>query len=175
MARPAINPTGVERSFAESEIIVSKTDTKGILTYANPLFLSLADYTEDEVIGEPHNMIRHPDMPRCVFNLLWERISNGKEIFAYVVNLAKNGDHYWVQAHVTPNLDMNRNVVGYHSTRRVPKIGALRVIQELYPQLVAKERQHGSSKDGMAAAGEMFNEILNEKGVDYDEFIHRLA
>ncbi len=66
------------------------------------MFLTIAGYTEREVLGQPHSMIRHPDMPRGVFALLWETIASGSEIFAYVVNLAKNGDHYWVFAHVTP-------------------------------------------------------------------------
>ena len=94
MSRPLITPTGVERSFSPDEIIVSKTDTKGIITYANKIFLDIAGYTEDEVLGKPHNMIRHPDMPRCIFELLWQTIQQKKEIFAYVVNMAKNGDHY---------------------------------------------------------------------------------
>ncbi|MBT3307547.1 MAG: PAS domain S-box protein [Alphaproteobacteria bacterium] len=78
--------TGVERFFEDDEIIVSKTDLKGRVTYANRVFLRLAGYTEQEVLGQPHSIIRHPEMPRCVFKLLWDTLEDGKEIFAYVIN-----------------------------------------------------------------------------------------
>ena len=105
MREPTIRPTAVERTFKEDEIIVSKTDLKGIITYANRTFLEVAMYSEDEVLGQPHSLIRHPDMPRCVFKLLWDTIQGGEEIFAYVKNMAKNGDYYWVFAHVTPTFN----------------------------------------------------------------------
>src|SRR5262245_50009336 len=95
--------TGRERSFGQDDIIVSKTDLKGRLIYANRVFLDIADLTLKETIGQPHSLIRHPHMPRCIFKLLWERIQAGKELFAYVMNRSKNGDHYWVIAHVTPS------------------------------------------------------------------------
>src|ERR1017187_6768808 len=85
--------TGKERFFGEEEIFVSKTDLKGHITYANEVFLRVAGYDEEEVLGQPHSMIRHPAMPRCVFKLLWDQIQVGREIFAYVVNRAKTGDH----------------------------------------------------------------------------------
>ena len=105
MARPTVAPTGRERVFGEDEIIVSKTDLQGRITYANSVFLRVAGYAEEDVLGQPHSMIRHPGMPRAVFKLLWETIAGGREIFAYVKNLARDGDHYWVFAHVTPSFD----------------------------------------------------------------------
>ena len=113
--------TGVEQTFADDEIIVSKTDTSGRITYANDVFLRICGYREDELLDQPHSMIRHPDMPRAVFKLLWDRISSGGEIFAFVVNCCRNGDHYWVLAHVTPDFDEAGRIVGYHSSRRLPK------------------------------------------------------
>lgn len=86
--------TGHERTFPEHEIIVSKTDPRGRMTYVNDIFLLVSGYAEDELIGEPHSKIRHPHMPRCVFKLLWDTILSGREIFAYVNNRAKSGDHY---------------------------------------------------------------------------------
>lgn len=174
MSRPLISPTGVERSFSPDEIIVSKTDTKGIITYANKIFLDIAGYTEDEVLGQPHNMIRHPDMPRCIFELLWQTIQKKKEIFAYVVNMAKNGDHYWVLAHVTPNLDANMNIIGYHSSRRVPRADVIPVIQSLYGDLLKIEQQGSSPKNALANSMAAVENLLKEKGVSYDEFIHNL-
>ncbi len=174
MARPKIQPTGVERTFHPDEIIVSKTDTKGILTYTNKIFLDIAGYTEEEVIGQPHNMIRHPDMPRCIFELLWQQISQGKEIFAYVMNLAKNGDHYWVYAHVTPNFDENMNITGYHSSRRVPRAEIMPMIKDLYADLLRIEKNSSSPKEALAASMGHIENMLKEKGVSYDEFIHNL-
>lgn len=104
----------------DDELIVSKTDLKGRITYANDVFLRVANLAPREALGAPHSLIRHPDMPRCVFKLLWDTIESGEEIFAYVINLAGNGDHYWVFAHVTPSFDASGRMVGYHSNRRRP-------------------------------------------------------
>jgi len=174
VAHPDIRLTGVERSFDSDEIIVSKTDTKGIITYANRTFLKVASYAENELVGQSHNIIRHPEMPRCIFKYLWDTISIGKEVFAYVINLAKNGDHYWVYAHVTPSFGENGKVIGYHSSRRVPKAGPLAEIKKLYPVLLAEEQRHSSPKEGLDTSMKMVLSLLNKKGVDYDQFIHCL-
>lgn len=167
--------TGVERIFGDDEIIVSKTDLKGRLTYTNDVFLRLASYTEEQVIGQPHSMIRHPDMPRCIFKLLWDTIQAGKEIFAYVVNRSANGDHYWVLAHVTPSRDKDGTIVGYHSNRRTADRHILEtVIIPLYKQLLQEEQSHANAKDGMNAAYETLTNLLAEKGLSYNEFIFSL-
>lgn len=167
--------TGVERFFDADEIIVSKTDLKGNLTYANDVFLRLAGMTEDEAIGQPHSVIRNPEMPRCVFKLLWDTIAEGKEIFAYVVNRSKNGDHYWVLAHVTPSRNASGQVVGYHSNRRVPDRNTLdTVIIPLYKQLLDIEQRSSDRKAGMNEAFGTLVNLLKEKGLAYDEFIFSL-
>ena len=168
--------TGVERTFDRDEIIVSKTDLKGIITYGNGVFFRLAGYTEREVIGKPHNMIRHPDMPRAVFKLLWDTLKDGKEIFAYVVNRSKNGDHYWVFAHVTPSRDSSGNIVGYHSNRRVPNRQVLEgTILPLYKSLREEELRHSNPKEGLEASFGMLQNLLKEKGMAYDELIFALG
>jgi len=167
--------TGVERTFGDDEIIVSKTDTTGRLTYANEVFLRVASMTEAETIGQPHSVIRHPHMPRAVFKLLWDTVSSGKELFAYVVNRAKNGDHYWVLAHVTPSFDANGQIIGYHSNRRTADPHVLEtVIKPLYKQLLDIEEAHPNRKDGMNEAFNTLVKLLEEKGVGYDEFIFSL-
>ena len=164
--------TGVERTFADNELIVSKTDTKGIITYANDVFLKISGYTEAEILNKPHNIIRHPEMPRCVYKLLWETIQSGKEIFAYVNNRAKEGDNYWVFAHVTPCFDVNNKIIGYHSNRRVPKRDTLNsVIIPLYKQLLNIEQKFSSKSEGMQASYSSLVNILKEKGLKYEEFI----
>mgnify|MGYP001364627653 CR=1 FL=1 len=167
--------TDVEHTFDERASIVSKTDLKGRITYANEVFLRLSDYSEREVLGQPHAMIRHPDMPRCIFKLLWDRISSGHEIFAYVVNMASNGDHYWVYAHVTPTFDANHNVVGYHSNRRVPDPKVLsETIIPLYAELRKIEESMPNRKDGMNAASKALMQKLSDMGMSYDKFIQSL-
>ncbi|MBI5364388.1 MAG: PAS domain-containing protein [Planctomycetes bacterium] len=163
-------PTGVERRFGDEEIIVSKTDLRGRITYANEVFLRVAGYRAGEVLGQPHSLIRHPDMPRCVFQLLWDTIQKGDEIFAYVVNLAKSGDHYWVFAHVTPTFDERGAILGYHSNRRSPDRGAVERIQPIYRQLLATERAHADKKAGIEAATRELHALLEKVGMSYGEF-----
>ena len=171
MVARTVKPTGRESPFGDEELIVSKTDLKGRITYANDVFLRVSRFPLEDVIGAPHSLIRHPDMPRCVFKLLWDTIQAKKEIFAYVLNMASNGDHYWVFAHVTPTLDAQQNIVGYHSNRRKPAPAQLDKVKTLYAALLAEEQRHDSRKDGMARGSEMLAGMLNEKGLDYDEFV----
>ncbi|MFN3077604.1 MAG: PAS domain-containing protein [Alphaproteobacteria bacterium] len=163
--------TGTERRFADNEIIVSKTDPAGVITYANEVFQRMAGYDEGELLGKPHSIIRHPDMPRCVFKLLWDTIAAGQEIFAYVVNRARNGDHYWVFAHVTPNFSPSGKIIGYHSSRRSPDRGAVEAARGLYAALLAEEKRHGDPKAGLSASFNMFVDLLGQKGVGYDKFV----
>ncbi len=171
MREQTIQPTAVERTFEEDEIIVSKTDLKGIITYANRTFLEVAMYTEEEVLGQPHSIIRHPDMPRCVFKLLWDTIQGGNEIFAYVKNMAKNGAYYWVFAHVTPTFDPAKKIVGYHSNRRRPDRNQIQIADGLYRKLKQEEDRHSDWKKGMAAATEMLLQAVAAKQMQYDEFV----
>lgn len=172
MAKYDVTPTGVERTFADNEFIVSKTDTTGRLMYINQTFMEIADYTEADLQNQQHSIIRHPDMPRGIFKLLWNTIQSGKEIFAYVMNMTKYGDHYWVIAHVTPSYDTNGKHCGYHSNRRVPTKSALDVIKPIYKEMLAIEA--GSRKEGPDESIAYLQSILDEKGVSYDEFIFGL-
>jgi PAS domain S-box-containing protein len=165
---------GKEVFFDENEIIVSKTDPRGRITYANDVFLRVSGYTEEEVIGKPHSMIRHPNMPRCVFKLLWETIQSGNEIFAYVVNKCKNGDYYWVYAHVTPTFDHNRNIIGFHSNRRCPDRKAIATIEKMYGLLLAEENKYADPRKGLEASYDLFRRTLQETEKPYEEFIWTL-
>ncbi|WP_415715676.1 PAS domain-containing protein [Roseibium sp.] len=168
----SVSLTGIERTFDEDDIIVSKTDLKGRITYANQTFLKIADYTERQVMGQPHSIIRHPAMPRCVFKLLWQTIASGNEIFAYVINRTKHGDHYWVYAHVTPSFNSDGEIIGYHSNRRVPdKVIVNEFFAPLYKDLRAEELRHDNRKDGMASSERMILDVLTKHGVAYDEFV----
>ncbi|WP_296516797.1 PAS domain-containing protein [Rhodopseudomonas sp.] len=170
-----VKPSGRESFFPASEMIVSKTDLKGRLTYANRLFCKVAGYTEAELIGQPHSIIRHPDMPRAVFKLLWDTIETGQEIFAYVKNLAHSGDHYWVFAHVTPSFGANGAIVGYHSNRRVPNRKVLETaIIPLYAEVLRIENSHTNGKDALAAGHKALVDFVASQKVGYDELVFSL-
>jgi len=169
--RPTVTPTGVSRSFAADELIVSKTDTKGVITYANDVFLRVGAYSLDEVIGQPHNLIRHPDMPRAVFKLLWSTLEARQELFAYINNLAADGANYWVLAHVTPSYGPSGQVVGYHSNRRVPAPGALAEVAPMYQELLAEERRHPNARQAVEASMRMFDDLVAQRASNYEEFV----
>ena len=154
------------RELRPNDFIVSKTDTKGRITYVNKIFMDLAEYEEDELLGKPHNIVRHPQMPRSIFKLLWQRIKNKEEIFAFVINKTKNNNEYWVIANVTASLDERGNIVGYYSVRRKPNPKALEIIKPLYAKMLEAEKV-----GGMEAGLKVLEERLKEEGASYDEFI----
>ncbi len=162
-------PNSNSYSLGRDDFIVSKTDLQGKITYCNQIFMRLAKYSEKELIGMPHSIIRHPDMPRAVFKLLWSRIKKGEEIFAFVKNLSKDGGYYWVFANVTASVDTNGKIIGYYSVRRKPNDKAIKVIDEVYKSMVNLERN-----SSMEASSEYLNDLLKEKDLSYDELIFSL-
>lgn len=154
------------KNMKENDFIVSKTDTKGRITYVNKIFMDMSEFNEKELLGQPHNIIRHEDMPKSVFKLLWDTVNNKKEIFAFVINKTKNGNSYWVYANITPSYDKRGNVVGYYSVRRMPNSSALDIIKPLYQAMLSAERS-----GGVTAGTKILTDLLKEKGVDYNELI----
>lgn len=135
-----IERNGNELILHESSLITSKTNLIGQITYANFDFIEFSGYSEDELIGHNHNIIRHPFMPRIIFKVLWDTIKSGKEINAFVLNKNKNGLEYWVYANVTPSFNANGDIIGYYSVRRKPNPKALPTIRELYGKLTDTEK-----------------------------------
>lgn len=164
-------PTGVERTYGANEVIVTKTDLQGRMTYANDVFCRVSAFPELAMLGQPHNVIRHPDMPGSVFKLLWNTIAAGSEIFAYVLNLAGDGAHYWVLAHVTPSYDAAGQIVGFHSNRRLPAPGAVREVQPVYRALKAEESRHGSGPQAATAGLALLDQTLADLGKSYEEWV----
>jgi PAS domain S-box-containing protein len=165
-----ITPTSVEKVMREDDFIVSKTDLKGRITYGNRIFIEFSGYSEKELIGAQHNIIRHPDMPRAVFKLLWDTIQAGRECNAYVKNMAKDGSFYWVFTNVTPDFDGNGNLTGYLSVRRKPKASGVATASGLYQAMLEAERKAGT-RDGIAVATKILTDLLAEKGLSYDELV----
>ncbi|MDD3817830.1 MAG: PAS domain-containing protein [Thiovulaceae bacterium] len=159
----------MEKFLNEDDFIISKTDKKGIITYGNEKFIHMSGYKEHELLGAPHNILRHEDMPKVVFDTLWREIAQKREIFAFVKNRCKNGDHYWVFANLTASIDKRGEVIGYYSVRRKPNPAAIREVEPLYKTLRDAEKA-----GGIEASRNIMNRLLQEKGVQYNEFIVNL-
>ena len=127
-----------EIPFPAGRLIISRTDLNGVLTHANEAFVELSGYTRDELIGQPHNILRHPEMPRAAFKDLWATVSAGKKWHGYVKNLCKDGSHYWVYATAVPNVRGGK-IVGYTSVRRQPSRAKIAEITATYKEWLAKE------------------------------------
>lgn len=162
-----ITPRNSEKTFSSDVLLVTKTDLKGKITYANRGFMDIVDMDEETLVGAPHNIIRHPDMPKIIFKYLWSYLQEGKEIHAYVKNICSDGSYYWVMANVTPSLDPSTDKpIGYHSSRRTPTREAMAIIKPLYEKLLQAEKT-----GGISASEKIMNDLLQEKGVSYEEFI----
>ena len=168
-----IEPTTVERSMRKDDFIVSKTTAKGIITYGNPIFIEFSGYTEAELLGTQHNIVRHPDMPRAAFKLAWDTIESGREFFGYVKNMAKDGSFYWVFTHITPDFDRNKRIVGYTSVRRCPRRDAISKIEPVYRQMLAAESAAGA-RDAIAAGTKVLLDLLQQTGMSYEELVFSL-
>lgn len=167
--KSGIVPTQRERRFEDHEIIVSKTDTRGVLTYANRVFMRVANFPEQQLLGKQHNVIRHPDMPRGAFRLLWQTLAAEREWFGFVKNIAADGAFYWVFANVTPDR-VDGRVVGYYSVRRQAPVGAVREIEPIYREMCAVEARAGA-KDGPDASIAWLGGQLAERGIGYEAFV----
>ena len=154
------------KEMKQDDFIVSKTDLKGRITYVNKVFIDMGEYSEEELLGKDHSIVRHPNMPKVVFKLLWDLVQSGEEIFAFVLNKTKNNNDYWVFANVTPSQNANGKTVGYYSVRRKPNPEALDIIKPLYSKLLQAEKS-----SGVEASKKILTDILNEQGVGYNEFI----
>jgi len=152
------------------QYIVSKTDTKGNITYANDYFIGISGYSKKELIGNPHNIIRHPDMPRVLFKLMWQRIQTGQNIMAMVKNRAKDGRYYWVITDFEVKKDkLTNEIISYTAFRKAAPRDAIDKIIPLYKKLVEFEKI-----GGMVASEKYLLSYLEEENISYDEFINKL-
>ncbi|MDO9213515.1 MAG: PAS domain-containing protein [Methylococcales bacterium] len=126
--------TDIETPYPDGKLIVSTTDKAGIITHVNQSFIEMSGYTENELIGMPHSILRHPDMPSAAFKDLWDTVNRGEKWQGFVKNLCKDGGYYWVKATVIPNIRHGK-VVGYTSVRRKPSRTKINECIQLYPTL----------------------------------------
>lgn len=161
----SVTPTSIEHEVKTVDIVVSKGDEAGNVTYANPIFFKLSGYTQAELSEQPHSLLRHPDMPKLIFKFLWDTIKTGKDVKAFVKNLSKDGGFYWVLAHVRVAKNPDGSFRNYVSTRRGMSAGARAIIEPLYKQLVEAE-----NTGGMEASLPILETFLKEHGGSLDTF-----
>jgi PAS domain S-box-containing protein len=161
-----IKPTPIDEEIAldPRRYIISETDVKGKITFANDYFMEVSGYSLEELIGKSHNIVRHPDMPKVVFKLLWETISKGKNINAVVKNLAKDGRYYWIFTEFESIKDAETGeIIGYHADRKSISKHVLEIIANLYAELLEIEK-----KEGVEASEKYLIAFLKEKGDDIE-------
>ncbi|MFK7987681.1 MAG: PAS domain-containing protein [Sandaracinaceae bacterium] len=167
MRKTNIVPVDVESEFSSDELFFSTTCPKGIIRSCNDVFMRVSEYEPADLLGQPHNTVRHPDMPKCVFNLFWSYLLEGRTIGAYVKNMSRTGKYYWVFALTTPLPD------GYLSIRIKPSSPIFEAARELYAELLQHEKSFGADwRRGMKSARELMLEKVTELGFDsYDDLM----
>ena len=159
--------------LGEDELIISKTDLKGRITYANRTFIRVAGFDEEELLHKPHNLIRHPDMPKGVFKYLWSELRQGREFFGFVKNYTEDRRFYWVLANITPDMDAAGEVQGYFSVRRCPHPQAIATIEPIYRQMLAIESRYSGSQATEHSLAYL-QQLLDSKSLSYEQFVLQL-
>lgn len=171
MIKIADNPQEV--TFSADELIVTKTNLQGKITYANRTFMRVANFAESHLLGYDHNIIRHPEMPRGVFYGLWKTLKEKHEFFGFVKNLTSDGHYYWVFANITPDY-VGKDVVGYYSVRRqAPKV-AVETINQIYKEMLDREKTFSRQEAPQASWNWMLQAVYERTGKEYEELVLEL-
>ncbi len=169
--KPNIIPNNRERKLGDNDFIVSKTDVKGKITYANRIFMQIAGYSEAELIGVQHNIVRHPEMPRGVFKFMWDTLKAGDEFFGFAKNMCSDGSYYWVFANITPDYDSHGKLHGYYSVRRKPPQSALDILIPVYKEMLSIEKRT-SVKDAPSQSIAYLTDVVAQSGAkDYNSLV----
>lgn len=164
-------PSDREVDWNKTKVLLSKTDTKGTILYANEAFIDVSGYDEFELIGQPHNVIRHPDMPKVIFKFLWDSIKSGENIHAIIKNMSKTGRYYWVITDFKIIADGDGEIVGYFGTRKsVPDTIIVKFIEPLYKKLI-----HIEEVSGIGASEDYLVGFLEERKKTYMEYVDHLV
>ena len=148
-------PNDIEQEITSIDLIVSKSDKEGKITYINPIFTKISGYTQGELIEKPHSILRHPDMPKVIFKYLWENLKDGNDVVTYVKNLCKDGSYYWVLATVKTAKNPDGSFRNYMSTRRCITKNAKESISKTYAHLLQTEKD-----SGVEASQKVFEKFL---------------
>jgi len=131
----SVTPTDEEYTFG-NDVIISQTDSNGIITYANRAFCKISAYKQNELIGKPHNIIRHPDMPSIIFEKMWKTIADGQTWNGLVKNMRKDGMYYWVDTEILPIRDEDNTITGYIAVRKAASQKDIKESQETYKKIL---------------------------------------
>ena len=164
-----IEPTNTGHELSDEDFIILRTDLQGTITYANRCFIRLSGFEENELLSQPHKMLRHPDMPRTVFRLMWDTLESDREFFGYLKYLRKDGGYFWTFANLTPSFDDDHNVNGCFSVLRKAHPARLSYFSELYHEMIEAEKQFSSDQESMDASSRLLTSALG--GKEYNEFI----
>jgi PAS domain S-box-containing protein len=159
MQRPEANDN--EKEVTSIDLIVSKADREGNITYVNPIFIKISGYTQGELFEKPHSILRHPDMPKVVFKYLWDTIQKGEDVVSYVKNLCKDGSYYWVLATVKTAKNPDGSFRNYMSTRKCITQEAKTTISALYAELLKIEKEKGFESSQKA-----FEDFLSDNNIN---------
>lgn len=130
-----------EEVLFDGRSLISETDLKGVITFVNRKFVEMTGYSKEEAVGEPHSMLRHPDMPKAAFEGMWKIIKTGKIWDGYVKNLRKDGRFYWVIVHIVPKKDNDDNIIGYIASRKMPDRHQVEIVTKQYKEMIAAEKK----------------------------------
>ncbi|MCK4440691.1 MAG: PAS domain-containing protein [Sulfurovaceae bacterium] len=163
-------PIDEEIKLNNKKLLVSKTDNKGRILYVNDYFCEISGYEPDEVVGLPHNLLRHPDMPRAIFYLMWSNIQSGKNITAVIKNLAKSGKYYWITTDFENYRNSKGDIVSYIAFRRPASRKAIEAVEGLYCSLLDIEKRHG-----MEASLVYLQGYLDERHTNYNDLMYKIV
>ena len=170
MKRPARpTPKDIEITVSPKKTIVSRTDAKGIIKFVNDYFMEIAGYSENELLNQPHNVIRHPDMPKIIFKHLWDELKQGNDVRAIIKNLAKDGRYYWVITNFHTLYDDDGKIMGYYARRKAVPLHVKEEVTKLYKTLLSLEEQ-----GGMEASEKYLVQWLNEHNTTYSDYVESL-
>ena len=162
-------PTPIDREvqWDKTKTLISETDVKGTITNVNDVFCAVAHYSASELIGQPHNLIRHPDMPKLIFKLLWDNLKVGNNFVGVIKNLAKTGEYYWVVTDFEMRRDAMGNITHYIGRRKsVPEAAINNYLAPFYESLLKMEKI-----GGVVLSSRFFKNYLTKQGKDYIDFV----
>lgn len=166
--RPTLSDREVD--WNKTKVLLSKTDIKGTILYANENFIDVSGYDEHELIGQPHNVIRHPDMPKVIFKFMWDSIKSSENIYVIIKNMSKTGRYYWVVTDFKIIADGDGEIAGYFGTRKsVPEEIIIKFIEPLYKKLL-----HIEEVSGLGASEDYLIGFLEERKKTYNEYVDHL-
>ena len=151
--------------------IISRTDLQGNILFYNKNFAKVSGYSREELLNAPHNILRHPQMPRAIFYLLWRQLLAGIPTKAIIQNLSKEGESYWVSMHLIPLRDAQHQLISFLAQGELTPVPVIQQIQPLYAHILADEKQHG-----MHHSIKLLSDLLVRQGIaSYGDFVHRIS